>query len=86
MKIEDVHNDCELLKFVSESAENYKPEIVGMDISTKIMFDRSYSQDERIEFMNQMEDEITEVINKHINLVGLGGHGEWIYKKEDDEY
>jgi len=61
-------------------------EIQGMNITTKIMFNRNYNRDERIEFINLIEDEFSEVISKHKELVGMGGRGEWIYKEEDDEH
>jgi len=55
-------------------------EIQGMNITTKIMFDRNFSREERNKLMCQIENEFSEVLSKHKDLVGIGGQGEWIYK------
>ena len=57
-----------------------------MNIITKIMFDGNCNREERNKLMCQIENEFAEVLSKHKELVGMGGRGEWIYKKEDDKY
>ena len=59
-------------------------EIIGMVISPKIMFNDSLNSVQQREIMCQIENEFSEVISKHKNLIGLGGKGEWIYR--DNEY
>ena len=61
-------------------------EIIGMNIVTKIMFDGNRNREERNKLMCQIEDEFVKVLSKHKELVGMGGKGEWVYKKEDDKY
>jgi len=61
-------------------------EIIGMNIITKIMFDGNCNREERNKLMCQIEDEFAKVLSKHKELVGMGGKGEWIYKKEDDKH
>jgi len=61
-------------------------EIIGMNIITKIMFDGNRNREERNKLMCQIEDEFVKVLSKHKELVGMGGKGEWVYKKEDDKY
>ena len=55
-------------------------EIIGMIISTKIMFNDNLDSEQRKEIMCQIENEFSKVISKHQKLVDLGGKGEWIMK------
>ena len=61
-----------------------KKEIIGMKITSKIIFDNKYNTQERNQLMNDIECEIEKVIIQHNNLIAVGGKGEWIYEDGGD--
>jgi len=52
--------------------------IKGMKITTNIMFNDDFDQEKRMQLMNQVEDEISDMIDTHKELAVVGGKGEWI--------
>ena len=61
-----------------------KNEIIGMAITSKILFDKKFNHNELNNIMNQIEDEFTKVIENHPELISSGGVG--VFIRDSDEY
>jgi len=56
-------------------------DIKGMKITFNIMFDGDFDKEKRIQLMEQVEDEISDMIDNYKELIVVGGKGEWINKE-----
>lgn len=59
-------------------------EIIGMVITSKILFDKKFNHEEFKNIMNQIEDEFTNVIKNHPELICADGVG--VFIRDSDEY
>lgn len=61
-----------------------KNEIIGMAITSKILFDKKFNHEELKNIMNQIEDEFTKIIENHPELICADGIG--VFIRDSDEY
>ena len=61
-----------------------KNEIIGMAITSKILFDKKFNHEELKNIMNQIEDEFTKIIESHPELICADGTG--VFIRDSDEY